>query len=473
MNGFRVNSDSIHTRYTQELSKFIKNLKYEDIPPEVVNRAKNMIMQTIGVSLGCKGMKLAEKAIKIGKCCGRGEPEATLWIDGGKVSMTSAAFCNSTLADALDWEDCSWTGHPSASVVPCAWAAAEGYQRSGKELLEAVVAGYEVYQRIAMVVQPPKGWDIMKGWGLTSWQIFAGVVPAAKLLALNEEQINQAFGFGVLCCPVPSNLHHITMSDAYHFEHGLRSKDGILCAMIAREGVDNYQDCFDDTYSFDYHMTPEPRPEWYTRDLGKRWLIMEVLLKHWPANMWLQTPIELADILRKKYRIKPEEISEIILDPPTIGRMYFSEEGFNSLTQAQFSAPFMLASYLLNPVPGPNWFDEKKLKDDEILSLAAKVHGGKSNPHILGECFKDFQEGKFPQKTLTIQMKDGSRYSESMGCHPGHPRNMMSDKEFAERFRIQAAPTLSKERIEEVLHAIEHLEDCHDIREIGRLLAER
>lgn len=471
MSGFRMNSSDIHTHYTQELAEFTEDLKYEEIPEKVAQRAKNMVMQTIGVSLGTKGLPLAEKAVTIGKSCGVGEPQATLWMDGSKVSMTSAAFCNSTLADALDWEDCSWTGHPSASVIPCAWAAAEGYHKSGKELLAAVVAGYEVYQRVAMAVQPPRGWDIMKGWGLTSWQIFAGVTPAAKLLGLNAEQINQAFGFGVLCCPVPSNLHHITMSDAYHFEHGLRSKDGILCAMIAKAGVDNYQDCFDDTYTFDYHMTPEPRPEWYTRDLGKRWLTMEVLIKHWPANMWLQTPIELAAVLKEKYQIQPENIQEIILDPPTAGRMYFSKEGFNSLTQAQFSAPFMLATYLLDPVPGPSWFDEARLTDPRILELAEKVHGGTKKPDILGECFKDFQEGKFPVKTLTIRMKDGSVYSETMDCHPGHPRNMMTDQEFADRFRIEAAPALSQDKIERAVKALENLEDCPDISEISPLFA--
>ena len=96
-----------------------------------------------------------------------------------------------------------------------------------------MVAAYEVYQRIAMVVQPPRDWDIMKGWGLTPGRFSPGVVPAAKLMGLSAEQINQAFGFGVLCCPIQSNLHHITMSDAYHFEHGFRAKDGILAAMAA------------------------------------------------------------------------------------------------------------------------------------------------------------------------------------------------------------------------------------------------
>lgn len=225
------------------MSDFTANLKYEDIPPEALQRAKYIAMQTIGAALSANGLPIADKAVGIGKACGAGEPSATLWIDGGKVSMTSAAFCNSTLADALDWEDCSWTGHPSAGVIPVAWAVAEGLHKSGKDLLVSIVVAYEVYQRIAMVVQPPASWDILQGRGLTSWQVFAGVVPSAKLMGLNSEQINQALGFGVLCCPVQSNLHHATMSDAYHFEHGFRAKDGILSAMTAKAGIANYTDC--------------------------------------------------------------------------------------------------------------------------------------------------------------------------------------------------------------------------------------
>ena len=124
--GFRVNAQDITTNYTQTLAEFTASLKYEDIPPEVLERAKHFTMQTIGVSLGAKGLPMTDKAIAIGKACGVGEPEATLWVDGSKVSMTSAVFANSTMADILDWEDCSWTGHPSAGVIPVAWAAAGG-----------------------------------------------------------------------------------------------------------------------------------------------------------------------------------------------------------------------------------------------------------------------------------------------------------------------------------------------------------
>ena len=468
--GFRLNADQITTQYTKTLSEFVANLKYEDIPPEVRERAKLIAMQTIGVGLATKGTPIGERAVNIGKMGGCGEPSATLWTDGSKVSMSSAAFTAGTITDALDWEDCSWTGHPSAGIVPVAFVVAEALKKSGKDFITAIVAAYETSQRIAMVVQPDGDWDPMTGWGLTSWQIFAALVPAAKLMDLNAEQVNQAFGFGCLCCPVPSQLHHITMSDAYHFEHGFRANDGVVCALTAKAGVDNYTDCFDDTYSWDYHMCPNPKRDWYTKDLGEKWLTMETLMKHWPANMWIQTPLELADVIRTKYGVKAEDIEEIILDPLIINRMYYDPKGYTSLVQAQFSVPFMLASYFLTPNPGKAWFEKDLLTDPKVLELAGKVHGGPSKPDTTSQGFKDFQNGKFPMKTLIVKTKDGKEYRESMDCHPGHPRNMMTLEQFCDRFRIQASATLSGEKLEQAVQAFAHIEDCQDLSTLGQFL---
>lgn len=130
------------------------------------------------------------------------------------MCAANASLVNGTLADALDWEDCSWTGHPSASIIPVAWAMAEEYKKSGKDFLTAIVAAYEVYQRISMVVQPPKDWDVFKGWGLTSWQVFGGTVAACKILGLDSDKVNQALGISAIVSVIPSVLAHNTMSES-------------------------------------------------------------------------------------------------------------------------------------------------------------------------------------------------------------------------------------------------------------------
>ena len=470
---FRMNADKIHTTYTKTLSEFLTNLKYEDIPEEVRQRAKLIAIQTIGAGLATKGTPIGEKAVAIGKMCGGGEPTATLWTDGSKVSMTAAAYTAGTITDALDWEDCSWVGHPSASIVPVSIIVGEALKKSGKDVITAIVAAYETSQRIAMVVQPDPDWDFMNGWGLTSWQIFAAVAPAAKLLGLTPEQVNQAFGFGALCCPIQSQLHHITMSDAYHYEHGFRTKDGILCALTAQAGVDNYMDVFDDPYSWDYHMCPHPKHDWYTKDLGRYWLTNETLLKHWPANMWVQTPLELADVMHRKYGINAEDIAELIIDPQTDNRMFYDPKGYTSLVQAQFSTPFMLASYFLNPDhPGKEWFGKEKLTDPAILELAGRVHGGPTTPHDNpGLSFDMFRKNDYPMKTMTIRTKDGRTFTESLARHPGHPRNMMTLEQVCDRFRIQASATLDADKLERTVEFLAHMEEVEDMSVIGEFLA--
>lgn len=464
---------SIHeltTNYTDILSAYIKNLSYDEIPAEVIDRAKKIAMQTIGVAIAANGVPMSGRAIELGKKFNGGTAgEATCWIDGSKLSMSNAAFVNGSLSDMLDWEDCSWTGHPSAGVIPAAWAVSEGMHKSGRDLLTAIVAGYEVYQRIAMAIQDLEGQEKGNGWGLTSWQIFAAIVPAAKLMGLTEEQINQALGFGTACSTTNGSLHHTTMSDAYHYLHGFRARDGIQLCQTAVSGVENYQDCFDDPKVYAIHMTPNHRPEWYTKDLGKWYLTMETLLKQWPANMWNQTAMELAYDITGKNNIKPEDIEEIVLDPPTQLRMNIRPEGYTSLTQAQFSIPFCIAAMLYDRTPGAQWYSLENMKDPKVLELAQKVKSGDSPQHTLGGAFKLMQEGTYPMKHMTIKTKDGKVYEGDMDVHPGHPKAMFSWEEMGERFRMQTKGVLSPEKCEKAIQALMDLEKCEDIATLSDL----
>lgn len=121
---------------------------------------------------------------------------ATPWLLSGgsrvkKLRRWGAIFVNATGADTLDWEDCSWTGHPTVGFIPVAFSVSETMKKSGKDYLTAVIGGFELYQRIAGYIRPPQDWNLgQKGWGLVTWQIFAASMPAGKLMECNPEQFN-------------------------------------------------------------------------------------------------------------------------------------------------------------------------------------------------------------------------------------------------------------------------------------------
>ena len=103
------------------LSQFAVNLKYEDIPAEVIEMAKKMAIQTIGAALASKEMDFTQSVLDFSKKYSSGPADATLMLDGRKTSLLGAVFANSIISDNIDWEDCSWTGHPSAGLVPERW----------------------------------------------------------------------------------------------------------------------------------------------------------------------------------------------------------------------------------------------------------------------------------------------------------------------------------------------------------------
>lgn len=453
------------------LSQFAVNLKYEDIPVEVAEMAKKMAIQTIGAALAGKEMDFTQSVLDFSKKYSTGPSDATLMLNGEKTSLLGAVFANSIIADNIDWEDCSWTGHPSAGLVPAALALAEARGKSGRDFLTAIVAGFEVYQRIAMVIQPPRGFKSNIGWGLTSWQIFASCAPAAKLMDLSAEQYEQALGIAAVLMPVPNSLVHYTMSNVYHYQHGFCAQDGVLSAMLAKHGVDGMNGAFDGPNGFgQHHLVSAQEVEWYQKGLGSRWLIMETLLKHWPTNMWVQASLDIMDAFIREDGVTAAGIEEIIVDPPTERRMTLRPEGYDKIIEAQYSIPYCIAALLLDPMPGPQWYTAERMHDPELLALAAKVKPGPSAEQDLQESFNTFQDGGFVNKTITVKCTDGRVLTRSLNYPKGHPKNQLSLEEVCERFRVQARNALSPERMEAALHTLMNIENQDDMSMIGEIL---
>ena len=443
---------SVTTDYTRQLCRFIKTTTFEDLPPTVVERAKMNLMQTVGVCLCSAELKQIKDAIAISKemCPGGGPGVATLWADGGKVSWEAAAFTAGTMGDMLDWEDCSVTGHPSAGVIPAAVIAAEVLGKSGRDLLTAVVVGYEVYQRIALA----------GATNIVSYNIFGCLAVLMKLLDLTEEQMNQAFGVGTACSIIPANVHEITMSDALNYLYGYRAENTVTMIKTVMEGIENMEDAFDDPSAYLSHMTCQ-EPEWLTRGLGEDWLMMDmILIKHWPANVFVQTYAEIAARLVTKYGFNPDEVEEITVRPSVAFRHWYSHTGYQSVTQAQFSIPYCVACALYHPEPGALWYQPETMTDPQIVALMNRVKADGFVKMGSRGFIKDLIKGTHPEKFITVRMKDGAEYTESAFTHPGHPHYMLTRDAFKERFRLETKNILSPERAEAAIECICHLEDC-------------
>lgn len=455
-------------RYTHILAEYLSNLKYDDIPSDVVERAKIVTLHTIAVCMAAHKAETIKSCVEISKIMGNSHKSATIIGSGEKVSVASAAFANGTMADFLDYEDCSWTGHPTAGAVPVSLAMAEAYKKTGKEYLTALVGCYDVYQRVAMAVQPtPQRFDA--GWGLYCWQIFAPTAAAAKLLNLDAEKMNQALGTAAIMTPVATEQVHATFSDFLHYTYGLTAKLGVECAHIVQGGISTLKDALEEHGGYWPGVSDQCDWDWMDRDIGKHHSIMDLLLKNWPANMWIQAPLDLLDKIVTKHSIEADDIEKIQMSPFIPNRSE-QQESYTSLVRAQFSIPFCFGMYLRGPQIGWEWSLQENLTNPAVLEMCTRFEGVGQHERV-SEHFKKFQQGSYPSYAMKITLKNGTVHEDSLQFPKGHPKNMYSQSQAIAQFKQATASSLSAEKANAIIDfVLNKMENCQDMSEISALL---
>lgn len=459
--------------YSRKLADFLAGLRFGDIPQDAIDQVKKITLHVIGASIGALPIDQTQKVIGYTQSVG-GQEEATIWgSNGQKVPVQAAAFANGTMADIMDWEDCSWTGHPSAGAIPVAMAVGEAKKLSGKDYITAVVAAYEGYQRIAMAAQPTREYIVSgQGWGLVSWQIYAASIAAGKALGFSADAMDQLFGASLYNAIVPCNKHSegAAKSDIYHYAHGFCARNGVVAAELTELGFDNCRGALDGNDGFWHMVSDRVDWDWHTRELGTRWLIRETYLKHWPANMWVQTPLEALDILMKKRPFGIGEVKKIRISP----YVPFICEDYSKTTRctldAQFSIPYCLTAYIMDHRMGAQWFTEEMRNNSALIEFTKKFeYTGETR--IPNDNFDEFKTGSFPEVSVEVTLSDGTVLAHTMRYPKGHPRNNFTLKEEYDHFRLCCSPYMKSARMENIIRLTDKLEGLADIGELASLTA--
>ena len=183
---------------TRTLASYLSGLRFEDLPQEIVDKAKLAILDAVGNCIGGYPLALSRTFLDLAGSLGGGRPEATLVGDGGRVSAPAAAFGNAALTTMLDYCDytrsesgrcATWLG---AMAVPAALAAGELRGISGRELVAGVVAGYEGAARIVHSMDMTL--EQSQKVGGETLSVFAAVCAAGRALGLDEDEMLSAVG---------------------------------------------------------------------------------------------------------------------------------------------------------------------------------------------------------------------------------------------------------------------------------------
>jgi 2-methylcitrate dehydratase PrpD len=225
-------AEPLRPPFTRALAERISRLHFEDLPSDVVVRAKHSILDWLGVTLAGWPDPLVSKLSRVIEIEG-GRECSTLLGSRRKVSASQAALVNGTASHALDFDDVHLSSrvHPSAPVVPAALAIAERDRRDGKALIAAFIAGVEAQSTIAAVMGET---HYARGWHNTATLgMFGAAAACGSLAGLTAEEMQRAFGIAATQA-AGLRVSFGTMSKPLHAGHA--ASQGLIAAALAREG---------------------------------------------------------------------------------------------------------------------------------------------------------------------------------------------------------------------------------------------
>jgi 2-methylcitrate dehydratase PrpD len=301
--------------FGQTLAEFVKNVTLDKVPERDIQVAKLALLDQIGVALAGVGEDPGVKVQDMVNRCSANE--ATVLGTPRKTSTWLAALVNGTLGHTLDFDDISGYGHPSVVLVPAMLASGETQNRSGRELLEAYIAGYEVGEALARIV--PRRAD--QYHGLHSTAMFGPLTSATvsgRLLGLDTSQQRHAWGIAA------SQAGGITGNFGTHtkpLHGGLASQAGVMAAELAASGFEANLNALDAPLGYIYSVVAAARMEGVdvgkaTAGLGQWHIASSWGMKKYPCGYIAQGAIDAALRLREQTGLRLDDLSSVEIRVP-------------------------------------------------------------------------------------------------------------------------------------------------------------
>lgn len=348
-----------------------------DAPASVRSRALHHLVDGFGNALGAARRGAGTPAV--GVAIGLGGPaEATIIGTEERVSAPAGALANGTLVHALDFDDTHAGGliHATAVVLPAAFAVGQERGRTGREIVDAAIAGYEIACRVAAAA--PHGFHTRGLHATMVAGVFSSAAVAARLMGLDREQTTSALGIaGSQAGGLLAFLG--TGASTKQLHPGLASQSGILAARLAAAGATGPETVFDGPNGvYDALADGKADPATILAGLGSTWETERIGIKPYPVCQLSHATIDAVGAALAEHRFTADQVVAIEAEvhpdsAPTV--CDDSRDLARPATgyAAKFSLPWCVAAYVHDGRLGPDDFDPERLARPEVADLARRV----------------------------------------------------------------------------------------------------
>jgi 2-methylcitrate dehydratase PrpD len=454
---------------TRELAEYIHAVTYESIPANVIRRAKEAVIDGIGVTLSgvnadctrlirqyIAGLGLSGKATVIGQ-------DKTLPAE-------FAALANGVSAHALDYDDTQISmlpdrvygllTHPTTPVLSAAIPAAEEIGASGKDTLTAFCTGVEVACKVAEAIRP---YHYRNGFHSTGTiGIFGAAAAAAKLRGMDTETIAQALG---IAASKSSGIRVAfgTMTKPYHA--GAAAQGGIVAAGLAGIGYRTAPEALDGPWGYFQVAGSGVDPEAIQGKLGNPYTFVDpgVSIKPYPCGSLSHPSMDAMLDLILEHDIKADDVTEVRIGTTSNVLAALRYPMPADELEAKFSIPFCMGILLLERAGGIAQFTDEVVLRPDVQEMMARV-----KPYL----HEDLEALGFQRirSLIEVHLRDGTVLSTEALTSRGTPERPMSVEELAGKFGDCAQGLLAEDVQARVIDMIYHLDEVDSVRDLTALL---
>ncbi len=447
----------------RQLAERVAALRYEDFPPEAVHAGKIAVLDTLGVALAGAAEdapRLLEETLELrpggGPCLVLGSSR--------RAGALDAALINGVSAHALDFDNTakSLGGHVSAVMVPALAAAGEAHGGSGRDLLLAHAAGYEVGAAVGRCVNPHHS---ERGWHPTATVgVFAVAAACAKLLKLTAEQTETALALATsLAAGTKANFG--TMAKPLHA--GQCARGGLMAALLARKGFTANPDAFEHKQGFfrlfgaDHHDATRALAGWGDWEI----VAPGASYKLYPCCYSTHSAVEAAlNLVRRHGPFDARAVARVDAFTHPRALAHTDRPDPRSDLEAKFSVQYCVTRALAEGKVVLEHFEGDAWRDPAVSGLLARVHAAPYTGKL-------FDEDDPFDAEVRVTLADGRAFSEKVDRPLGRSSaNPIGDAEMVAKFENCAGRVLAPAAVATACRSIESLEKLGAVRDLMALL---
>lgn len=443
------------TPVMQRLSTYMGEAGSRALPADVVERAKEHILDTLAAMVSGSDLLPGREAIEFVRAYG-GEKVSTVVASNILCAPIEAALANGMLAHSDETDDEAPLGvHSGCAVVPATLAIGERFGIDGMHFIRAVTLGYDLPPRLISAVGGPDLTSpvnrdyrpISAGFGAAAAAACAASLNARQMRWLLDYTAEQAGGLPAW----RRDTQHIQKGFVFG---GMNARSAVTSALLVRSGWTGVDDIFSGPGNFFEACAPETDPTALVEELGQRYEVAHTNIKKWPVGFPLQAPLDALETLQKRHPFDADEVKQV-----TVRIATRQAAMVNNRVMPDINLQHIVALMLLNKtVTFRSANDEALMKDPAVLRQRSKVQ------LIPDEALQRLMPQR--QAMVEVTLTDGTRLRERIEAVRGTTENPMTRQEIRAKASDLMTPVLGAEQSAKLIEMILALDEVKDIRQL-------